>query len=109
MAGAGDSAPLQPTRHPIAMNLSGILVTADPSALPAVLASLATLPGVEVRDIDATRGRVVVVQEAPDVGAEVEGFTRIRALPHVINADLVCHYFDDDASPAWVPEAATTA
>ena len=88
---------------PTAMNLSGILVTADTTALPTVLATLATLPGIEVRDVDTTLGRIVVVQEAADVGAEVDGFTRIRALPHVINADLVCHYFDDsdaEATPA---------
>lgn len=80
------------------MNLSGILVTADPAALPTVLASLAALPGIEVRDVDSAMGRIVVVQEAADVGAEVDGFTRIRALPHVINADLVCHYFDESAA-----------
>jgi len=82
------------------MNLSGILVTAEPAALPTVLASLATLPGIEVHEVDAVRGRIVVVQEACDVGAEMDGFTRIRALPHVINADLVCHYFDDGADDA---------
>jgi len=85
------------------MNLSGILVTADTTALPTVLATLATLPGVEVRDVDTTLGGIVVVQEAADVGAEVDGFTRIRSLPHVINADLVCHCFDDpdaEATPA---------
>lgn len=82
------------------MNLSGILVTADSAALPSVLASLAQLPGVEVRDVDTTLGRIVVVQEAADVGAEVDGFTRIRALPNVINADLVCHYFDDSDAEA---------
>jgi nitrate reductase NapAB chaperone NapD len=30
------------------------------------------------------------------VGDEVEGFKRIRALPHVVAADLVQHYFEDD-------------
>lgn len=105
MAPPGDSSALEPTAHPIDMNLSGILVTAEPAALPTVLASLATLPGVEVRDFDAALGRIVVVQEASDVGAEMDSFTRIRTLPHVINADLVCHYFDDGdadtAGPVW--------
>jgi nitrate reductase NapAB chaperone NapD len=35
----------------------------------------------------------------------MDSFTRIRTLPHVINADLVCHYFDDGdadtAGPVW--------
>lgn len=68
--------------------------------MPAVLVGLAQLPGVEVRQFDAASGRIVVVQEASDVGAEMESFMLIRTLPHVINADLVCHYFADEADPA---------
>jgi nitrate reductase NapAB chaperone NapD len=82
------------------MNLSGILVTAEPLELASVLADLALLPGVEVTHSDATLGRIVIVQEADDVGAEVTSFSRIRSLPHVINADLVCHYFGDDTDAA---------
>jgi nitrate reductase NapAB chaperone NapD len=82
------------------VNLSGILVTADPAHLGTVVAALADLPGLEVRAHQAEQGRIVVVQEAPDVGAEVDGFLRIRALPHVLSADLVCHYFDDEPSIA---------
>lgn len=78
------------------MNLSGILVTAEPARLHAVLAHLALLPGVEVRQFDADLGRIVVVQEAADVAAEMDSFLRIRGLPHVVNADLVCHYFGDE-------------
>lgn len=80
------------------MNLSGLLVTADAERLPEVLAQLAGLPGVEVSQADAATGRIVVVQEAPDIGAEVEAFARVRALPHVINVDLVCHCLDDEAA-----------
>jgi nitrate reductase NapAB chaperone NapD len=82
------------------MNLSGILVTAEPAALASVLADLAALPGVEVSQCDASLGRIVIIQEATDVGAEVAGFSRIRSLPNVINADLVCHYFGDGAEAA---------
>jgi len=81
------------------MNLSGILVVAEPAHLAAVLAQLALLPGIEVYQHDAARGRIVVVQEATDVGTEMAGFARLRALPHVLAADLVCHYFGD-APPA---------
>lgn len=80
------------------MNLSGLVVTANPAHLPELITLLATLPGVEVAQSDAATGRVVVVQEAPDVGAEVATFGRIRALPHVINVDLVCHCLDDEAA-----------
>ena len=83
------------------MNVSGILVVADLAHVDAVLAQLAALDGVEVDRYDRASGRIVVVQEAPDVGAEVAGFGRIRALPHVLSADLVCHYFGD--SPVAEP------
>lgn len=82
------------------MNLSGILVTATASELDAVLARLAALPGLEVHGVDHSNGRVVVVQEAEDVAAEVQAFSRIRTLPHVLGADLVCHYFGDAGAPA---------
>jgi nitrate reductase NapAB chaperone NapD len=61
-----------------------------------VAQSLSALPGVEVCQSDLASGKLVVIQEAPSVGAEVEGFKRIRALPHVIAADLVQHYFEHD-------------
>lgn len=79
------------------MNLSGILVTAVPDRLAEVTAALAAMPGLEVRQSDAATGRIVVVQEAAEVGDEVDGFMRIRALADVINVDLVCHYIGDEA------------
>lgn len=78
------------------MNLSGILVTADVTRLTGVMQALEHLPGIEVRQHDAQTGRIVIVQEAPDVDSEVEGFMRIRQMPDVLNADLICHYFGDD-------------
>ncbi len=78
------------------MNLSGILVTALPARVAEVCAALNALPGLEVRQADAATGRLVVVQEADEVSAEMDGFMRIRALPDVLNVDLVCHYFGDE-------------
>lgn len=82
------------------MNLSGILVTADPSQIDPVLQALGSLPGLEVHQHDAATGRIVVVQEAPCIDDEVSGFMRIRSLPHVLNVDLVCHCFEEDAACA---------
>jgi len=67
-----------------------------PEYVAQVAQSLSALPGVEVCQSDLASGKLVVIQEAPSVGAEVEGFKRIRALPHVIAADLVQHYFEHD-------------
>jgi nitrate reductase NapAB chaperone NapD len=83
------------------MNLSGILVVAAVEHVDTVLANLAALDGIEIHQCDRASGRIVIVQEAPDVGAEIAGFSRIRALPNVLSADLVCHYFGD--SPATPP------
>jgi len=83
------------------MNLSGILVVADTDHVDTVIEQLAALEGIEVDQIDRASGRIVLVQEAADVSAEVAGFCRIRSLPHVLAADLVCHYFGDE--PAAEP------
>lgn len=78
------------------MNISGIIVTAMPEHVAEVAQSLSAHPGLEVSQTDVSSGKLVVVQEAASVGAEVEGFNRIRALPHVMAVDLVQHYFEHD-------------
>lgn len=85
------------------MNLSGILVVARPERLSAVIPALNALPGVEVHQVDEATGRIVVVQEAEGVDAEVEGLKRIQATPGVALATLVYHYFGDEAETAPVP------
>ncbi len=78
------------------MNLSGILVVATPQHLEAVVTRLSALPGVEVYHTDAQTGRIVVVQEAESVDAEVAGLKRIKQLPEVLLAEMVYHYFAED-------------
>lgn len=79
------------------MNLSAILVVASPSVFPDLIPALNALPGVEVHHLDAVTGRLIVMQEAPSVRAEVDGLKRIQALPGVALAELVYHYFAEDA------------
>ena len=79
------------------MNISGIMVTALPEHVAEVAQSLSALHGLEVFQADVASGKLVVVQEAGSVGEEVEGFKRIRAVTHVIAADLVQHYFEEDS------------
>lgn len=78
------------------MNLSGILVIAQPDSQGQVVAALNALPGVEVHQVDEASGRIIAVQEAEDVHAEIEGLKRIKALPHVIMAEMVYHYIAED-------------
>jgi len=73
------------------------MVTALPEHVAEVAQSLSALQGLEVFQADVASGKLVVVQEAGSVGEEVEGFKRIRAVTHVIAADLVQHYFEEDS------------
>jgi nitrate reductase NapD len=85
--------------------LSGIVVRTTADRVAAVAAALAALPGVEVYRTDVDSARIVIVQEAASIDAETDGMRRIQALPGVIDASLVYHYFGDAAGPA--PAAGT--
>ncbi len=78
------------------MNLSGILVMAKPASHGQVVEALNALEGVEVHQVDEVSGRIVAVQEAEDIHAEIEGVKRIKALPNVIMAEMVYHYLAED-------------
>jgi periplasmic nitrate reductase NapD len=78
------------------MNLSGIVVICQPQNLTAVSAALAELPGVEVHFEDRDQGKIIVVQEALSIAAEMNGLLRIKAVPGVILADMLYHYFEED-------------
>lgn len=78
------------------MNLSAILVLVAPDQIESCTASLNDLQGVEVHHTDPPTGRLIVVQEADSVSAEVEGLRRLQGLPYVRMAELVYHYFEDD-------------
>jgi nitrate reductase NapD len=79
---------------------------AKPESHGLVVTALNALEGVEVHQVDAASGRIVVVQEAEDIHAEIAGVKRIKALPHVIMAEMVYHYLaeDDRAYEAMPPE-----
>ena len=78
------------------MNLSGILVVANPEWQGQVVENLNALEGVEVHQVDEKTGRIIAVQEAEDIHAEINGMKRIKAIPHVIMAEMVYHYIADD-------------
>lgn len=78
------------------MNLSGIVVFVPPARLAESVVALNALTGVEVHHTQAESGKIVVVQESETVHDEIEGLKRIKAVPGVIAAELVYHYFADD-------------
>jgi nitrate reductase NapAB chaperone NapD len=87
------------------MNISGIVVTTAPASVPDVAVRLAALPCVEVAQVDAAGGRIVVVQERASVADEMDGLRAIQRLPGVVTADLVVHYFGDEERPPGLPVA----
>lgn len=82
------------------MNLSGILVVVPPSQVEEVQIRLGELPGVEVHHVEPHTGRIVVVQEAESVDAEVAALSRIKSLKGVMLAEMVYHVFDE-TPPEW--------
>lgn len=81
------------------MNLSGIAVSVSPQTFDETITRLADLSGVEIHYQDPSSARVVLVQEAESVDAEVAGLKQIKAIPGVVVAELVYHYFADDPNP----------
>lgn len=77
------------------MNVSGILVVVPVEKMSRAADALNALPGVEVRHTDPATGRIVVTQEAPCVEEEMDGLRRIKAIPDVILAEMVQHYFEE--------------
>lgn len=85
------------------MNLSGIAVSVQPEQFDEIVSNINDLPGVDVFHRDADSARIVVVQEAESIDAEVEGLKRIKSIPGVMVAELVYHYFAEDESLAQQP------
>jgi nitrate reductase NapD len=78
------------------MNLSGIMVLVPPEQTQPAITLLNALPGVQVHYQQPAAGRIVVVQEAESTAAEIDGLKRIQALPKVLSAAMVYHYFEDE-------------
>ena len=73
------------------MNISGLIVYAQPAAFQALRARLAEIPGVEVHATTA-EGRMVVTVERPTDGEMTGVFDRIGALDGVAATALVYHH-----------------
>ena len=78
------------------MNISGILVVTTPEHTGNTVETLQGLPGIDVHHVDAATGRIVITQEAETISAEVDGLRRIRALPHIVLAEMSYHNFEED-------------
>jgi len=80
------------------MNLSSILVITPSEHLESTIDALNKLKGVEVHVSEEQSGRIIATQEAESISAEVEGLKRIKALPGIMFAEMVFHYFEDESN-----------
>ena len=85
------------------MNVSSVVVRVTPAGAADGVRRLESLPGVEVRYMDLPRGRIVVTQETRTTDEQEAGLRRIQALPGLLSAELVCHYFEDSGADAEAP------
>lgn len=76
------------------MNITGILVAAQPGQAEQLRALLTAMPGVEVHAVTPEGRMVVTVERAAD--AEMTAaFDDINRLPGVLSAALVYHHDED--------------
>lgn len=83
------------------MNISGLLIHAQPQRAENVSARLEQLPGVEVHAVTAD-GQLVVTLEGNGEQEMAQTFDRLKAISGVNAATLVYHHSEtlDDESPA---------
>jgi periplasmic nitrate reductase NapD len=77
------------------MNISSVIVHAQPGAAEAVKARLARVDGVEVHAASA-EGKIIVTIEATDDGCMADTFERISRLDSVMSASMVFHQVESD-------------
>lgn len=87
------------------MNISAIAIRIHPERFDICCATLEERNGVEVYHTDRGSSQIVVIQEANYVDDEIDGLRGIQELPGVLNANLVYHYFEDEASSEAHPES----
>ena len=84
--------------HITEWSVAGLCVTARPDDFDAVEALLCARPDLEVHARDDDNGRLDVVQERATIRDHRRGREEIQALPGVLTAGLVVHYFDSGRS-----------
>lgn len=77
------------------MNISSVILRAQPEQLPGVRNGLAAIPGVEIH-ADGKDGRLVLTIEEGPGCAPTDVFLKLHQLDGVISASLVYQYCDDD-------------
>jgi len=76
------------------MNISSVVLRANPQKLEAVRAQLAALPGIEIC-ADCDDGRVVLTIEDTPRSSTADAYASLHDIDGVIDASLVYQYCDD--------------
>ncbi len=88
---------------PAAAHYSGVLIIVSPERLEPCARDLDALEGVEVHYRHPESGRLVAVLEGRSADDHLEMLRRIQAVPGVLVAAPVYHYFDDPPNAAGAP------
>ncbi len=81
------------------MNISSIVVTTSPKHLQEVLKNLEESGLCEIHFIDE-KGKIIITIEGENVGEEVAKVKTIEELPHVLTADMMYSYSEEELEHA---------
>lgn len=79
------------------IHIASCIARVRPEALTAVAAAIESVTGSPASAADPA-GRLVVVLEGPDTGSLLDQMDRIRALPGVLNIEMVYQHSEDEAA-----------
>lgn len=82
------------------MDISGIMVYADPEQWIRVLESIAGIEGVSLHQSDASSGKLVITIESESLDEQKVLLGKVKALSGVRAAELAYHYSDDEPEQA---------
>jgi nitrate reductase NapAB chaperone NapD len=88
------------------VNISGILVITTPTAYSEVIRELGELEGIEVHFMQPETCRIVITQEAAQIGDEIAHLRRIKEIPGVTLAEMSYHYVGEDTDLTPIPRDA---
>jgi nitrate reductase NapD len=78
------------------MNVSSIVVQALPEYVDELIAFFKEADYVDYHLHDKERGKIIVTVEGEGVEEEIEKLVKIQQLPHVIAADMMMTYQEDE-------------
>lgn len=85
------------------MHTSGVVVVPSAGRCAACREALEKIPGVEIAVEDRDTDRLVAILETESLQEQENLLRDLQAMPDIVMAELVCHYFGDEAEAATAP------